>query len=323
MSKLTKNYIQLSEGLISESEFLRQTRLQFPGVISQFNSFKDAISILTSKGLLSEEVIYQCKGDKFPLESIERGIRWELEEQGFMDTPDSGEYWTIKKKVIDNLCKDPLWYLKKTAVCCDKAKKSQAEAENKKGKNYKEKKTEGGMKPVKSKKTETLKESKSVAPVVDDKSSIVLKESISKLITKILSEAATTNLAQLSDQNASVQGVPAILNTFENIVTEIESFIVKTKTKIQGAFDSIGAIKNEDNIPVGYKFVQPILESFKKDLEPVLQKISLDDLNLPSAPETNDTGMETDEPILEPKQTVYSPKQPLAENKRPRRKYTL
>lgn len=332
MSKLTNNYIAVQKGSMSQAEFLRQARQQFPGVVSQFNSYNDTLTILKNKGLLSEEVMYQCQGDRFPLEAIERGIEFELESMGIrtdLETPTSTEYKQAKKRAIDNLCKDELFYVKKVAVCCDKAKTSQEQAEKEKGENYKQKKSEGQMKPVK-----VLRESKgSVKPVISKKDSVdskLLKESITKAITKILSEAATANLAQLSDQHASIQGIPAILNTLENIVTEIESFILKTQTKIQGAFDSIGDIRNEDNIPVGYKFVQPILESFKKDLEPVLQKASLDNLKLPTAPEQSESsevdvnnqpelGSEVEE---DPKQTVFAPKQQLAENKQPRKRYT-
>ena len=91
----------------------------------------------------------------------------------------------------------------------------------------------------------------------------------------------------------------------------------------------IGAIKNEDNIPVGFKFAQPIMDSFLKDLEPVLQKISLDSIKLPDAPETD-----TVEPVIgddeegemEPKETVFSPakkREDLQESKLTvRRRYT-
>ena len=160
------------------------------------------------------------------------------------------------------------------------------------------------------------------------KESKLLKEAIVKKIQKILAEAATTNLAQFSDENSSVQGIPAILNNLENVVTEIESFILKEQSKIQSIFDSIGAIKNEDNIPVGFKFAQPIMDSFQKDLEPVLQKISLDSIKLPDAPETDtvEPVVGDEEAELSPKETVFSPskkRETLQEGKvTVRRRYT-
>ena len=161
---------------------------------------------------------------------------------------------------------------------------------------------------------------------------MVLKETIVKLVGKVLTEAATANLAQLSDENASVAELPAAINSLENIVTEIESFWLKEQQKIQGVFDSLGNIKNEDGLPIGYKFAQPMMESLKKDLEPVLSKISLEAVKLPEAPapdqtQVNDPNAEVDPndpnaiPPLPEKETVFSPgkRESLQENKKNRR----
>lgn len=325
MSKLTKNYIAVQEGKMSKTEFLRQTRQQYPTIISQFNSYDDAISILRGKRMLSEEVVYQCIGDKFPLESIERGIDYELEKMGYrtdLDSIASADYKTAKEEAIKNLSKDRLYYIKQEAVCCDKAKHTEAEAEKKKGSDHKQKKVEGPMTRVQLKETKKTVAKKQAKPSNSDNK--LLKEAVTKAIVKVLSEAATVNLAHLSDEHASIQGIPAILNTLENTVTEIESFILKMQSKVQGAFDSIGDIKDEDGIPVGYKFIQPILESFKKDLEPVMQKASLDNLKLPEVPEIEpqqeNPEMEV-EPEVEPKHNVFAGSQ-LSENKQPRKRYT-
>ena len=182
----------------------------------------------------------------------------------------------------------------------------------------------------------------------ENKESKLLREAVKKLVVKvlsenkekkILSEAATANLAQLSDQNATIQGLPAILNNLENVVTEIESFALKETTKIQGIFDSIGNIKNEDGMPIGYQFAQPILDSFSKDLQPVLEKMDfVGSINLPAAPQmTAEPNLENpnNPEAPEEKQTVFTPKpvaapalddkqlEPLAENKAPKRRYTV
>lgn len=417
---ITNTYKAVQEGKISKGEFLRQTRQNFPSYINQFTSYDDAISILRRRGILSEEVIYQCQGDRFPLESIDRGIRYELEQAGIYDVTEvgKGDYKEAKKKAIENLCKDPLYYINIVAG----GDKKRAE------KNQKEIDTNNGMFEVKPRKnlqevsredlaahnsmegdrlfqdflikykqllptkgpeehaskacmavrkalgqsrwlpSRSMMQSKKLSydhkevevqtkdgktvkkPVfsygyaragVDYKGSTrtggikgsikeskLLKEAIVKKIQKILAEAATTNLAQFSDENSSVQGIPAILNNLENIVTEIESFILKEQSKIQSVFDSIGAIKNEDNIPVGFKFAQPIMDSFQKDLEPVLQKISLDSIKLPDAPETDtvEPVVGDEEAELSPKETVFSPskkRETLQEGKvTVRRRYT-
>ena len=417
---ITNTYKAVQEGKISKGEFLRQTRQNFPSYINQFTSYDDAISILRRRGILSEEVIYQCQGDRFPLESIDRGIRYELEQAGIYDVTEvgKGDYKEAKKKAIENLCKDPLYYINIVAG----GDKKRAE------KNQKEIDTNSGMFEVKPRKnlqevsredlaahnsiegdrlfqdflikykqllptkgpeehaskacmavrkalgqsrwlpSRSMMQSKKLSydhkevevqtkdgkmvkkPVfsygyaragVDYKGSTrtggikgsikeskLLKEAIVKKIQKILAEAATTNLAQFSDENSSVQGIPAILNNLENVVTEIESFILKEQSKIQSIFDSIGAIKNEDNIPVGFKFAQPIMDSFQKDLEPVLQKISLDSIKLPDAPETDtvEPVVGDEEAELSPKETVFSPskkRETLQEGKvTVRRRYT-
>lgn len=588
MSKLSTNYILVSEGKMAKSEFLRQSRQSFPGYINQFTSYDDAIQIFKNRGLLTEDIIYQCKGDRFPLEQIEKGIRIELEDMGVspMSIPSVSEYRRAKEKAIDHLCKDELYYIKREACCCDKCKQSQAEAEDKKGEGYKQKKAEGEMKEVtpgqkklnegvintvaskaintanrvvdkaehatdkvankikgtidkakaaatkvaavqeseeddptrrstfkkksftendkiilqlvqallkkdnpetgkkytqaearakakkmlKAKKAKNLNEGEH-KPYVDEKGKYhyfkdgkwywhwaddepedsvksnmyadnpvdeaaeagsrdeadkifrerwikcmskeyfeklkaagkapskmpgpaeaaqralaftrkalnqpryvpskdcinsmrdgrqhwslemfrnvdgtvsfnqnysmkegILKEAVNKAIVSVLTEAATANLAQLSDENATIQGIPAILNNLENIVTEIESFIIKEQAKIQSIFDSIGDIKNEDNIPIGYKFVEPIMNSLKKDLEPVLAKVNLDDIKLPEAPEidnveanTEDSqmvGPGTDPVIDEPKANVFAPRgerPQLAESSIKRGRYT-
>lgn len=417
---ITNTYKAVQEGKISKGEFLRQTRQNFPSYINQFTSYDDAIGILRRRGILSEEVIYQCQGDRFPLESIDRGIRYELEQAGIYDVTEvgKGDYKEAKKKAIENLCKDPLYYINIVAGGDKKrAEKNQKEIDTnnsmfevKPRKNLQEvsredlaahNSVEGDrlfqdflikykqLLPTKgpeehaskacmavrkalgqsrwlpsrsmmqSKKLSydhkevevQTKDGKTVKkPVfsygyaragVDYKGSArtggikgsvkeskLLKEAIVKKIQKILAEAATTNLAQFSDENSSVQGIPAILNNLENVVTEIESFILKEQSKIQSIFDSIGAIKNEDNIPVGFKFAQPIMDSFQKDLEPVLQKISLDSIKLPDAPETDtiEPVVGDEEAELSPKETVFSPskkRETLQEGKvTVRRRYT-
>lgn len=570
---LSKNYIALTEGRMSRSEFLRQARQSFPNLIGAGNNFEDALKILTRKGLINEELIYQNKADKFPLESIERGIRYELEVMDVFDVhhPSQEQYKKARQRAIDNLGKDSLYYINRIAGGTKElADRNQKEVDN----NDQMKKVEAGTKhtlkegkytenisedigywfpfavlasyvigsllgysiygiasnlkkiqntlkskkldkqaatvlkkfledlnndsefqqwksnkkrklrdlekivnrvcqgpnekivrrvardiwqksqlgtleeaptednvqlnkkfldlyikykdgnyKVKDKETGELKAGKKLAPetaaskacmvvrksmnaprfrpdrntiascsvgrgklqyqgekdgvptfnyawslkeatktvndplfsqfyqhfvkkykdagdpnaelkarkdakgalarykakqMKEQQEKAVLKEHIINIVGKVLNEAATANLAQLSDENASVSELPGIINNLENVVTEIESFWIKEQQKIQGIFDQVGNIKNEDGLPVGYKFVQPIIDSLKKDLDPVLAKITLDDLKLPEAPapdqiQVNDPNTEVDPndpnavPSVEPKQTVFSP----------------
>ena len=391
------SYKALLEGRISKSEFLRQARQGLPQYITTVTSFDDAIKILRQKSILSEELVYQNKADKFPLESIQRGIRYELEEMDLFDvnSPSKEEYMKARKAAIDNLCKDPLYYIKLVAQQTDQPKATEADHEGKMRKVEEPKKKqnlkEGKYTPTPAPKKAVeeaawneysnnpvyvqfyqhyLKKAREAKDVNADKTArkqaknaflryqekhaqneakkaekkkieeMVLKESVIHLIGKILGEgkvleeAATTNLAALSDENASISELPAAINSLENIVTEIESFWLKEQQKIQGVFDSLGNIKNEDGLPIGYKFAQPMMESLKKDLTPVLEKISLDNVKLPEAPapdqtQVNDPNAEVDPndpnavPPVPEKKTVFSPaekEEPLQENKN--RRYT-
>lgn len=463
MSKLSQNYIAVNEGRMARAEFVRQARQMFPNAISQYNSFEDTISILKTRGLLTEG-LEACNVNP---DQLKRGIRFELKKAGVcpIEGASAEDIGEATEKATANLCKDPLYYIRKVEKGEDVLQESVESPSDEgvadglvhpdaHGHRIDEAATEDvvhlnkaflemyikykdGNYKVKNKETGELEDGKKLAPEVaaqkacirvrqaynaprfrPDRNTIkscsvgrgslqyqgesngipkfnyawslhelsknssdpiwsqfynfykkqgksdheakilandklkkynakknvaeakkpeadirILKENISGIIKKVLEEAATANLAQLSDQNASIQEVPAILNNFENVVTEIESFILKEQQKIQGLFDSIGNIKNEDNIPIGYKFVEPIMAAFKKDLEPVLAKISLDNLNLPEAPVADDqlpsdpdseTGTDVESEI-EPKETVFSPaeKKSLAENKKPRRKYTV
>lgn len=387
MSSLTEKYRMVLEGKMTKTEFLRQARQGFPQQISPVTSYSDAIQIFKNKGMLSEEIEYQCMGDKFPLEQIEKGIRYELKEMGLssMCIPDPKQYMDAKKRAIDNLVKDEQYYVKKIEQGKmflqeqlrleaqrisdeEKARRAgqkdadtkaaqalfnalmKARAAKKHANRWMADDAASVLRQVRARFDMPKWAPKGLPPslsfsVKDDKFSDVwdragaamkrpvnegrtkedklLQEAIAKVITKVLTEAATTNLADLSDQNATIQGIPATINSLENVVTEIESFILKEQTKIQGIFDNIGNIKNEDNIPVGYKFVQPIMDAFARDLQPVLDKISLDNIKVPEAPESLEDAEKLqvgDEPVgpgidpenlditPEEKATLFSPK---------------
>lgn len=459
---INTNYKALLEGRMSKSEFLRQARQGLPQYISNCTSFDDAIKILKHKSILSEELVYQNKADKFPLESIQRGIVYELEEMEVLDvnSPSREEYKKARTRAIDNLCKDPLYYINKIAATTPQPKEDASDQMQKVKVNLKEGKVEEGRgrvkldkdknadtygqiyrqlkakypekkehelkllanrvfsnyqkkhgnvieagyqpyrgsarggveaarafhQPDEKKKNESIegdrlfaqfyerlgkpeKALQAVRKVIKDPfwkpsrdlmknyqlkwldpvkgtfmdahptwkehkevmDKMLLKETIINLIGKVINEAATTNLAQLSDENASVAELPAAINNLENIVTEIESFWLKEQQKIQGVFDSLGNIKNEDGLPIGYKFVQPIMASLQKDLQPVLAKINLEGINLPEAPAPDQTPVNdpnnanpVDDPNAVPevpeKKTVFSPaEEPLQESKKNRR----
>ena len=140
-----------------------------------------------------------------------------------------------------------------------------------------------------------------------------LKEAVKAIITKsleeeMINEAATNELSRIADEYDSFDGLKPAVIALENIVTEIESFYMKTRDKIQKIYDDLGEVKNEEGLKVG-AFITPAIENaFKKDLRPItkaqfhgglkmaqVKRISQDDI---------DRGYVQQEA---PKQTVYTP----------------
>lgn len=128
MNTLTEKYNATRQGTFSKEQFLRDARLAHPRLVTQFNSFEDAVSILKSKSMLFEEELPKYKPEKtptynyeantadmFPIEAIERGIDAELEEKGLDSslTPSEEDYIKAREKAISNIEKDVLFYLKK------------------------------------------------------------------------------------------------------------------------------------------------------------------------------------------------------------------
>ena len=113
----TEKYNSVLEGKLSEAEFVRQMRNMFPQHVTQWNGYKDSVSILKQRGLIFEnkEVKKAVRdiSDSFPLEAIDRGVDYELEAQGIDSTGSvtKEQYLAAKRKVVANLQKDQNHYL--------------------------------------------------------------------------------------------------------------------------------------------------------------------------------------------------------------------
>ena len=105
----------------------------------------------------------------------------------------------------------------------------------------------------------------------------IVKENIKAIISKVLeegtlNEAATQELAKMTDTYGGFEGMKSVLLQLQDVVTDIEAYYDKTRGKIQKAFDSMGEIRNEEGLKVG-GFLAPAIESaFIKDLRPVTRK---------------------------------------------------
>lgn len=236
MRTLTEKYNAVLQGQFSETQFVRDARLAYPNLITQFNGFQDTVTILKNRGMIHEakawimgkdypgygqvvdiekegekvhitflangeettftfvedpgdrdkwieisetvnEEVEKYKADKspeynfesntedfFPVEAVERGVDFELAKKGF-DTVNINftkeDYDKAKKQAIKNLEKDPNFYLHQLT-----------------GEKVSKKRTDV-MKPV---------EKNNFVDKDNEMKKQKLKESIKKLIVKILNE---------------------------------------------------------------------------------------------------------------------------------------
>jgi len=162
----TEKYHAVLEGKMKEGEFVRQMRQAFPQYITQWNGYKDSVTILKQKQLIFEKKEVKkditALADSFPIEAIERGIDMELESAGIDSTGpvSKEEYMKAKHKAVSNLQKDANHYLNLISGESAKVDKNDKMKETKRGKL--ESDTFNAMKKA------TLKENKESHPHQSD-----------------------------------------------------------------------------------------------------------------------------------------------------------
>ena len=146
-----------------------------------------------------------------------------------------------------------------------------------------------------------------------------LKEAIKSIIKKslnqdVINEAATNRLSSAMEDFGGYNGAQSVINSLENIVTEVESFYGKVRDKIQKVYDDMNNIENEEGLKIG-PFIGPSIESaFMQDLRPVTKKGFTSGLELPKAKQIDPEMLaqaraagEVDESPEDPKATVFTP----------------
>ena len=140
MRTATEKYHAVLEGKLQEAEFVRQMRQAYPQFITQWNGYKDSVSILKQKSLIFEKKEAKVKdidviADQFPLNTVERGIDMELESMGIDSTGNVSkeDYMKARVKVIANLQKDANHYINLVAGESAKVDKHDKLVEPKKG----------------------------------------------------------------------------------------------------------------------------------------------------------------------------------------------
>ena len=144
----------------------------------------------------------------------------------------------------------------------------------------------------------------------------IVKENIKAIITKVLeegviNEAATNELAKFADQYGGFEGMKPAIIQLQDLVTDIEAYYDKTRSKIQKVYDTLGDIRNEEGLKVG-GFLAPSIESaFNKDLRPVTKSGFTKGLDQPKVKVISQNDIDRhnsgEAPLgEEEKQTVYS-----------------
>ena len=146
-----------------------------------------------------------------------------------------------------------------------------------------------------------------------------LKEAIKSIIKKtlnedVVNEAATGRLSQKMEDFGAYAGAQNVINSLENIVTEVESFYGKVRDKIQKVYNDMDSIENDEGLKIG-PFIGPSIESaFLQDLRPVTKKGFTKDLQLPKTQRIDPEMLaqarangEVDESPEGPKETIFTP----------------
>jgi hypothetical protein len=101
MKSIKQQYIDLTEGKMSQFNFMRNLRMTVPQYVTNVTSFKDAVRILKNKGILTEAKTKLTADQANPSE-LRMGIRVEMEHT---DDPKKAE-----KIALDHLAENPFYY---------------------------------------------------------------------------------------------------------------------------------------------------------------------------------------------------------------------
>jgi len=135
----TEKYRAVNEGKIAKGEFVRQMRMAYPSVISQWNSYNDTVTILKNRGYINEKTGVESYDSRYDLNispnSIDRGVRYELAAQGVdpVEVKDKELVAKVTDRVVKNLKRDPLHYINLLAKESSSTDKHDREEEVKRG----------------------------------------------------------------------------------------------------------------------------------------------------------------------------------------------
>lgn len=103
MKSIFDQYKSVNEGMLSESQFLRNAKMALPKFISNTTTFKDAVTILKSKGIISEAkaaepMEYGMPNEWCDPQEYDLGMRYELDK----GTDEEKASKLVYKNIMDN-----------------------------------------------------------------------------------------------------------------------------------------------------------------------------------------------------------------------------
>jgi len=101
MKSIKQQYIDLTEGKMSQSNFMRNLRMTMPQYVTNVTSFNDAVKILRNKGILTEGKT-KLTADQVNNDELRMGIRVEMEHTDDVEK--------AKKIALDHLAENPFYY---------------------------------------------------------------------------------------------------------------------------------------------------------------------------------------------------------------------
>jgi len=117
----------------------------------------------------------------------------------------------------------------------------------------------------------------------------------------------------LSETYGGYEEMKQSIIALQDVVTDIESYYDKTRTKIQKVYDTLGDIRNEEGLKVGGFLAPAIEQAFNKDLRPAIKGGFTKGLSQPKVRVVSQADIDAhnsgENPLgEEEKQNVFSPR---------------
>ena len=204
MKSISDQYKQLNEGTLGQAQFLRNVRMALPKFVTNVTSFKDAVTILKNKGIITEAkptpMEYGMPNEWCNPQEYDLGMRYELDKGTDKEKADK----IVCKNLKDNASYYSQLHLagyNEDAMKIDRKKRTDLPIEVKKD-NFVD--AANGMKKVK---MDTLTEDELkvlVGSVLDEVMSFSEFRKIRKQIADLKADTTTDHSKEIADLEAKL-----------------------------------------------------------------------------------------------------------------------